>query len=99
MLARRGSRKIIICKDTRISEHILEAALELDVGWSSQFVRRLYRTVPTPAIAYLTYTFRTETSVFIYVPHNLFYDNGIRFFHRCHEIFKRYERGYQGGTS
>ncbi len=36
--------------------------------------------MPTPAIAYLTRTFRAEAGVVISASHNPYYDNGIKFF-------------------
>ena len=36
--------------------------------------------MPTPAVAYLTRTFRAEAGVVISASHNPFYDNGIKFF-------------------
>lgn len=53
VLARHGSRKIIIGKDTRISGYMLESALEAGLaaaGLSASFTGPM----PTPAIAYLT---------------------------------------------
>ncbi|STQ09001.1 phosphoglucosamine mutase [Enterobacter cloacae] len=36
--------------------------------------------MPTPAVAYLTRTFRAEAGIVISASHNPFYDNGIKFF-------------------
>ncbi|OOO01378.1 MAG: Phosphoglucosamine mutase [Chromatiales bacterium USCg_Taylor] len=36
--------------------------------------------MPTPAIAYLTRTFRAQAGVVISASHNPYYDNGIKFF-------------------
>lgn len=79
VLARHGSRKIIIGKDTRISGYMLESALEAGLaaaGLSAAFTGPM----PTPAIAYLTRTFRAEAGIVISASHNPFYDNGIKFF-------------------
>lgn len=79
VLARHGSRKIIIGKDTRISGYMLESALEAGLaaaGLSAAFTGPM----PTPAIAYLTRTFRAEAGIVISASHNSFYDNGIKFF-------------------
>jgi len=79
VLARHGSRKIIIGKDTRISGYMLESALEAGLaaaGLSASFTGPM----PTPAIAYLTRTFRAEAGIVISASHNPFYDNGIKFF-------------------
>lgn len=81
VLARHGSRKIIIGKDTRISGYMLESALEAGLaaaGLSASFTGPM----PTPAIAYLTRTFRAEAGIVISASHNPFYDNGIKFFSR-----------------
>jgi len=78
-LARHGSRKIIIGKDTRISGYMLESALEAGLaaaGLSASFTGPM----PTPAVAYLTRTFRAEAGIVISASHNPYYDNGIKFF-------------------
>lgn len=36
--------------------------------------------MPTPAVAYLTQTFRAEAGIVISASHNPYYDNGIKFF-------------------
>lgn len=79
VLARHGSRKIIIGKDTRISGYMLESALESGLaaaGLSASFTGPM----PTPAVAYLTRTFRAEAGIVISASHNPYYDNGIKFF-------------------
>ncbi|MCW0348691.1 phosphoglucosamine mutase [Pantoea ananatis] len=79
VLARHGSKKIIIGKDTRISGYMLESALESGLaaaGLSAAFTGPM----PTPAIAYLTRTFRAEAGIVISASHNPFDDNGIKFF-------------------
>ncbi|WP_407568526.1 phosphoglucosamine mutase [Pantoea sp. GABEPS69] len=79
VLARHGSRKVLIGKDTRISGYMLESALEAGLaaaGLSAAFTGPM----PTPAIAYLTRTFRAEAGIVISASHNPFDDNGIKFF-------------------
>ncbi|UBX50088.1 phosphoglucosamine mutase [Providencia alcalifaciens] len=79
VLARHGSRKIIIGKDTRISGYMLESSLEAGLaaaGLSASFTGPM----PTPAVAYLTRTFRAEAGIVISASHNPYYDNGIKFF-------------------
>lgn len=79
VLARHGSRKIIIGKDTRISGYMLESALEAGTaaaGLSASFTGPM----PTPAVAYLTRAFRAEAGIVISASHNPYYDNGIKFF-------------------
>lgn len=79
VLARHGSRKVIIGKDTRISGYMLESALEAGLaaaGLSASFTGPM----PTPAVAYLTRTFRAEAGIVISASHNPYSDNGIKFF-------------------
>lgn len=79
VLARHGSKKILIGKDTRISGYMLESALEAGLsaaGLSAAFTGPM----PTPAVAYLTRTFRAEAGIVISASHNPYYDNGIKFF-------------------
>ncbi|WP_163886007.1 phosphoglucosamine mutase, partial [Providencia stuartii] len=79
VLARHGSRKIIIGKDTRISGYMLESSLEAGLaaaGLSASFTGPM----PTPAVAYLTRTFRAEAGIVISASHNPYDDNGIKFF-------------------
>ena len=74
-----GGKRILIGKDTRISGYMFESALEaglisagVDVG--------LLGPMPTPAIAYLTRTFKAQAGIVISASHNPFFDNGIKFF-------------------
>ena len=79
VLANSGSKKVLIGKDTRISGYMLESALEAGLaaaGVSAAFTGPM----PTPAIAYLTHTFRAEAGIVISASHNPFDDNGIKFF-------------------
>ncbi|MDO4697576.1 MAG: phosphoglucosamine mutase [Pasteurellaceae bacterium] len=79
ILATQGSKKVLIGKDTRISGYMLESALEAGLaaaGLSTAFTGPM----PTPAIAYLTRTFRAEAGIVISASHNPYYDNGIKFF-------------------
>ena len=79
VLAKDGVKKVIIGKDTRISGYMLESALE--AGFASAGVAAAFTgPMPTPAIAYLTRTFRADAGVVISASHNPFYDNGIKFF-------------------
>lgn len=79
VFAKNGNKKVLIGKDTRISGYMLETALEsgliaagVDVG--------LLGPMPTPAISYLTRTFRADAGIVISASHNPYYDNGIKFF-------------------
>ena len=79
ILASQGSKMVLIGKDTRISGYMLESALEAGLaaaGLSAAFTGPM----PTPAIAYLTRTFRAEAGIVISASHNPYYDNGIKFF-------------------
>ena len=79
VLSSQGSKMVLIGKDTRISGYMLESALEAGLaaaGLSAAFTGPM----PTPAIAYLTRTFRAEAGIVISASHNPYYDNGIKFF-------------------
>jgi phosphoglucosamine mutase len=79
ILAGHGTNKVLIGKDTRISGYMLESALE--AGLSAAGINiGLLGPMPTPAIAYLTKTFRSEAGIVISASHNPYYDNGIKFF-------------------
>ena len=79
ILAKDGVKKVLIGKDTRISGYMLESALE--AGFASAGVATAFTgPMPTPAIAYLTRTFRADAGIVISASHNPFYDNGIKFF-------------------
>ncbi len=79
VLAAHGTKKVLIGKDTRISGYMLESALE--AGFSAAGIDiGLMGPMPTPAVAYLTKTFRAEAGIVISASHNPFYDNGIKFF-------------------
>lgn len=79
ILAGTGTNKVLIGKDTRISGYMLESSLE--AGLSAAGINiGLLGPMPTPAIAYLTKTFRSEAGIVISASHNPYYDNGIKFF-------------------
>lgn len=79
VLAKSGSKKVLIGKDPRISGYMLEAALQ--AGLTAAGLRPvLMGPMPTPAVAYLTHTFRATAGIVISASHNPFYDNGIKFF-------------------
>ncbi len=84
VMAAQGTKKVLIGKDTRISGYMLESALE--AGFSAAGVDvGLLGPMPTPAIAYLTKTFRAEAGIVISASHNPYYDNGIKFFSQSGE--------------
>jgi len=74
-----GKQKILIGKDTRISGYMFESALEAGLSASGVNVL-LLGPMPTPAIAYLTRTYRAAAGIVISASHNPYYDNGIKFF-------------------
>jgi phosphoglucosamine mutase len=79
VLAKGGTKEVLIGKDTRSSGYMLESAME--AGFSAAGVNvALVGPMPTPAIAYLASTFRANAGVVISASHNPFYDNGIKFF-------------------
>ena len=79
VFAKRGEGSVLIGKDTRISGYIFESALE--AGFSAAGVNvSLLGPMPTPAIAYLTRTFKGRAGVVISASHNPYFDNGIKFF-------------------
>ena len=80
-----GRQKILIGKDTRISGYMFESALEAGLSAAGVDVM-LLGPMPTPAIAYLTRTFRAAAGIVISASHNPYFDNGIKFF--CTEGMK-----------
>ena len=70
---------VLLGKDTRISGYMLESALES--GFNSAGVDVvLLGPLPTPGVAYLTRAQRASLGVVISASHNVFEDNGIKFF-------------------
>lgn len=74
-----GSNLILIGKDTRISGYMFESALQAGIISAGVDVG-LLGPMPTPAIAYLTRTFKAKAGIVISASHNPYYDNGIKFF-------------------
>lgn len=79
VIANGQRKKVLIGKDTRISGYMLESALEAGLSAAGVDVR-LLGPMPTPGIAYLTQTLRASAGIVISASHNLFEDNGIKFF-------------------
>ena len=70
---------VLIGKDTRLSGYMFEAALE--AGFVAAGVNAmLIGPLPTPGIAYMTCLFNCDFGVVISASHNLYDDNGIKFF-------------------
>jgi phosphoglucosamine mutase len=76
-----GRHRIVIGKDTRRSGYMLESALTAGICSMGVDVL-LVGPMPTPAIAFLTRSFRADAGVMISASHNPFADNGIKFFSR-----------------
>lgn len=74
-----GKKRVLIGKDTRVSGYMFESALEAGLISAGVDVDML-GPMPTPAIAYLTRTFRAAAGIVISASHNSFEDNGIKFF-------------------
>jgi phosphoglucosamine mutase len=80
VFAREGKHHdVLIGKDTRISGYMFEAALEAGLA-AAGVNTQLLGPMPTPAVAYLTRTFRAQAGIVISASHNPHYDNGIKFF-------------------
>jgi len=76
----KGQRNsVLIGKDTRLSGYMFESALEAGLSAAGVDVK-LLGPMPTPAIAYLTRTFRASAGIVISASHNPHHDNGIKFF-------------------
>lgn len=70
---------VLIGKDTRLSGYMFEAALE--AGFVAAGVNvMLIGPLPTPGIAYMTRKSNCHFGVVISASHNLYDDNGIKFF-------------------
>ncbi len=71
--------KILVGMDTRISGHMLEAALVAGIcSVGAEAV--CLGVIPTPAVAYLTRHYKADAGVVISASHNPFEFNGIKFF-------------------
>jgi phosphoglucosamine mutase len=79
-LCRTDDRPVaVIGKDTRLSGYMLEPALT--AGFISMGMDViLVGPMPTPAVAMLTRSLRADLGVVISASHNLYQDNGIKFF-------------------
>ncbi|MBX2885192.1 MAG: phosphoglucosamine mutase [Granulosicoccus sp.] len=79
VLASKGNREVLIGKDTRVSGYLFESALEAGLA-SAGINSGMLGPMPTPAVAYLTSTFRAAAGIVISASHNPYYDNGLKFF-------------------
>jgi len=71
--------QIVIGRDTRISGHMLEAALAAGIC-AAGGKAVVTGVVPTPAVAFFVRRFHAQGGVVISASHNPFPDNGIKFF-------------------
>ncbi len=78
VLAPNGGR-VLIGKDTRLSGYLFESALEAGFVAAGVDVM-LIGPLPTPGIAYMTQRLACSFGVVISASHNLYEDNGIKFF-------------------
>ena len=79
VLASSRSRRVAIGKDTRRSGYMFESVLEAGLV-SAGIDVHLLSPIPTPAVAYLTRTLGADAGIVISASHNLYDDNGIKFF-------------------
>lgn len=79
ILGRAGSGPVLIGKDTRVSGYMFESALEAGLSAAGTDIA-LLGPMPTPAVAYLTRTFRAAAGIVISASHNPYEDNGFKFF-------------------
>lgn len=71
--------KILIGKDTRLSGYMFETALASGICSMGADVQ-LVGPLPTPGVAFLTRSMRSDAGVVISASHNPYEDNGIKFF-------------------
>ena len=74
-----GGGRVLIGKDTRLSGYMFESALEAGFVAAGVDVM-LIGPLPTPGIAYMTQRLQCSFGVVISASHNLYEDNGIKFF-------------------
>ena len=85
VLKEEGISKVLIGKDTRISGYMLESALEAGFISSGMDVI-LLGPLPTPGVSFLANS-NNQAGVVISASHNLFEDNGIKFFNKDGQKF------------
>jgi len=73
--------RILIGKDTRLSGYMVESALTAGICSMGVDIL-LVGPLPTPGIAFMTVSMRTDAGVVISASHNPFQDNGIKIFNR-----------------
>tara|TARA_B100001175_G_C19508086_1_gene642051 strand:- start:1079 stop:2443 length:1365 start_codon:yes stop_codon:yes gene_type:complete len=85
VLLEEGISRVLIGKDTRISGYMLESALQAGFIASGIDVI-LLGPLPTPGVSYLANS-NKQAGVVISASHNLFEDNGIKFFNKDGQKF------------
>lgn len=76
---KKGKKKVLIGKDTRLSSDMLESALTAGLCSIGVDVISL-GVVPTPAVAFLVGKYKADAGVMISASHNSFEFNGIKIF-------------------
>ncbi len=85
VLLEEGITRVLIGKDTRISGYMLESALQ--AGFISSGIDViLLGPLPTPGVSFLANS-NNQAGVVISASHNLFEDNGIKFFNKDGQKF------------
>ena len=85
VLLEEGITRVLIGKDTRISGYMLESALQAGFISSGMDVT-LLGPLPTPGVSFLSNS-NKQVGVVISASHNLFEDNGIKFFNKNGQKF------------
>jgi len=85
VLKEEGISKILIGKDTRISGYMFESALQAGFISAGMDVT-LLGPLPTPGVSYLANS-NNQVGLVISASHNLFEDNGIKFFNKDGQKF------------
>ncbi len=85
ILTEEGMSKVLIGKDTRISGYMFESALQAGFISAGMDVT-LLGPLPTPGVSYLANS-NNQVGLVISASHNLFEDNGIKFFDKDGQKF------------
>ena len=85
VLKEEGISKVLIGKDTRISGYMFESALQAGFISAGMDVTML-GPLPTPGVSYLANS-NNQVGLVISASHNLFEDNGIKFFNKDGQKF------------
>lgn len=76
-----GTCRIVVGKDTRISGYLIESLFEAGLIAAGAHVF-LLGPLPSPGIAHLIRAFRGHAGVVISASHNVYSDNGVKFFNQ-----------------